>query len=280
MVRRFQRSYNRLGSKGSLAWPAAIVALIIVAWLISLIAGGGQVGGMVTTATSKTAKAANSVGQEAVGFFEIFRFRNNVRRARKMEAEIGFLKMELQQAAAAKRQNEELRRLLNLSIPSGFQSVGAEVATRSMDLWFDTLVLDRGSEAGISVQNLVVNSRGVVGEVVEVGYCYSKVRLLTSPDFALSAVTNTSNVGGIVIGTGPTRLSLQYVPLESGLRLQEKVYSAGLAAQADGKPRPRGILIGLVDSIKKNPGQPMLHIVVRPAIDVSNLGLVAVLIPK
>lgn len=280
MVRRLQRPYSRLGNKGSLAWPAAIVALIIIAWLISLVAGRGQVGGAVTATAGKSAKVANAVGNETVGFLEIFRFRSNVRRARKLEAEIGLLQAELQQASAAKRENEELRQLLKLNIPSGFQTVSAEVATRSMDLWFDTLVLDRGSEAGIGLQNIVVNNKGIVGEVVEAGLGYAKVRLLTSPDFALSAITATSNIGGIAIGVGPTHMSLQYVPVESTLRLQEKVFSAGLAAQADGKPRPRGLLLGFIDSIKKNPGQSTLHIIVRPAVDVTNIGLVTVLIPR
>lgn len=280
MVRRLQRPYSRLGNKGSLAWPAAIVALIIIAWLISMVAGRGQVGGAVTATAGKSAKVANAVGNETVGFLEIFRFRSNVRRARKLEAEIGLMQSELQQASAAKRENEELRQLLKLSVPSGFQTVSAEVATRSMDLWFDTLVLDRGSEAGIGLQNIVVNNKGIVGEVVEAGLGYAKVRLLTSPDFALSAITATSNIGGIAIGVGPTHMSLQYVPVESTLRLQEKVFSAGLAAQADGKPRPRGLLLGFIDSIKKNPGQSTLHIIVRPAVDVTNIGLVTVLIPR
>lgn len=280
MVRRPQRPYSRLGNKGSLAWPAAIVALIIIAWLISMIAGRGQVGGAVTATAGKSAKVANAIGSETVGFLEIFRFRSNVRRARKLEAEIGLLKAELQQASAARRENEELRQILKLNAPLGFQPLSAEVATRSMDLWFDTLVLDCGNEAGISVQNIVVNNKGIVGEVIEAGLGYSKVRLLTSPDFALSAVTATSNVGGIAIGTGPTHLSLQYVPVESAMRLQEKVFTAGLATQADGKPRPRGLLIGFIGSIKKNPGQSTLHIVVRPAVDVTNIGLVTVLIPR
>jgi hypothetical protein len=97
-----------------------------------------------------------------------------------------------------KRENEQLRQLAKLSIPGGFTTVGAEAVTRSMDLWFDTIVLDRGTEAGLSPQNLVINSDGLVGEIAEAGSGYAKVRLLTSPDFALSCFTNTSGIGGIV----------------------------------------------------------------------------------
>lgn len=280
VVRRRMRPYNRIGSKASLAWPTAIVALIILAWLISLMSGGRHVGGAVTVTTGKTAKLANAAGNEVISFFELFRFRSHVRRARQLEAEVGLLKTELQQAAAYKKENEELRRLLRLDLPSSFNAIGAEVATRSMDLWFDALILDRGSEAGIGLQHLVVCARGLVGEVVEAGYGYSKVRLLTSPDFAISAVTNTSNVSGIALGSGLTRLNLQYVPVESTLHLQEKVFTAGLAVQADGKPRPRGLLLGYVESIKKNPGQSTLQIVIKPAVDISNIGAVAVLSPK
>jgi rod shape-determining protein MreC len=280
MTRRLQRHY-RAGNRASLFWPVAIVVIILIIWLITLIAGKPQtIGGAVTASTGKSAKVVDSVRGGVVGFGELFRFRSHVRHERQLEAENGMLRTELQQTAAAKRENEQLRRLLKLNAPPGFSSLGAEVVTRSMDLWFDTLVLDRGTEAGISPQNLVVNESGLVGEVAEAGYGYAKVRMLTSPDFALSAITNTSNIGGIVKGRAPARLYMEYVPVEANLRLQEKVFTAALATQENGKPRPRGITIGFVESIKKNPDQATLQVIVRPAIDVSNIGPVAVLIPQ
>jgi rod shape-determining protein MreC len=280
MARRHQRLY-RPGNRTSLIWPVAVAAIVIIIWLISLVAGRQQsVGGVVTAGTGKGAKAADAVRGEIIGFGEVFRFRSHVRHERQLEAENGLLKAELQQAATIKRENEQLRQLLKLNIPAGFTAIGAEAVTRSMDLWFDTIVLDRGSEAGITRQCLVINSDGLVGEIAEVGSGYAKVRLLTSPDFALSGFTNTSNIGGIVKGRGLIKLAMEYVPVDAPLKLQEKVYTAALAVQEDGKPRPRGILIGFIDSIKKNPDQSTLQVVVRPAVNVSNIGPVAVLIPQ
>jgi len=91
-------------------------------------------------------------------------------------------------------------------------------------------------------------------------------------------VSNTTSVGGIVRGQGPGRLSLEYIPAEAPLKLQEKVFTAGLARQADGRPRPRGIAVGYVDSIKKTANLTTLQVTVKPVINVSNLGPVIVIV--
>jgi rod shape-determining protein MreC len=257
-----------------------LIVLALLATRFILLATGHReaVDGPLTITTGVAADAADSGVQGAAGFLEIFRIGYHLRRERKLEGELAVLNTKLQTQASAVRQTAELRRLLGLPAYTKYDYVGAEVVTRSMDLWFDALVLDKGKEAGVAKQNLVVNAQGLVGEIAEAGPGYSRVRLLTSPDFALSAVSNTSGIGGVVRGQGPARLSFEYVQADAPLKLQEKLFTAGLAPQADGKPRPRGILIGYVESIKRTENLTTLKVTARPAIDVTNIGPVVVMI--
>ena len=280
-VQRRPPRLQSLPGRGWLLWVILIVLALLAVRLVALVTGNRQsVDGALTVTAGAAAEVADTGVSGVVAFFEIFRIGHHLRRERKLEGEIAALNTALQMQASAVKENAELRRLLALPGYSNYDYVGAEVVTRSMDFWFDSLVLNRGRESGIAVQNLVVNSQGLVGEIAEVGPGYSKVRLLTSPDFALSAVSNTSRVGGVARGQGPARLSFEYVQVDAPLKLQEKLFTAGLAPQADGKPRPRGILLGHVESIKRTEHLTTLKVTARPAIDVTRIGPVVVIVNK
>jgi len=263
------------------AWALTVVVLLVVIRLAATCAGArqpvdGAIGAAAGVATSGTQTVASGFGS----VLEALRIGRHLRRQRMLEGEVALLNTQLLEAQAVQKENSRLRALLGLPAYTTFSYVSAEVVTRSMDFWFDTLVLNRGREAGISPQNLVVNGDGLVGEVAEAGDGYAKVRLLTSPDFALSAVSNLSGVGGVVKGSGTLSLSFEYVSAEAPLKLQEKLFTAGMAVQADGGQRPRGILLGHIESIKKAPNLTTLRVTVRPAVDISDIGPVIVLVPK
>jgi rod shape-determining protein MreC len=280
------RRLRRLSSAGQsrnrwITWALVVVALFVVIRVAATCAGARHpVDGAVGVAAGAAASGTGAVVGGAASILEAFRIGRHLHRERTLEGEVALLNTQLLEAQAMQSENGRLRALLGLPRYTTFNCVSAEVVTRSMDFWFDTLVLNRGSESGIAVQNLVVNGDGLVGEVAEAGRGYAKVRLLTSPDFALSAVSNVSGVGGVVKGGGTVGLSFEYVPAESPLKLQEKLFTAGLAMQADGGRRPRGILLGHIESIKKAPNLTTLRVTVRPAVNISDIGPVIVLVPK
>lgn len=280
-VQRRPPRIQTLHGRGWLLWVVLIMLALLVVRLVALATGNRQaVDGALALTAGAAAETADAGVSGVVSFFEVFRIGHHLRRERQLEGEIAALNTTLQMQSSAIEENAELRRLLALPAYSKYDYVGAEVVTRSMDFWFDALVLNRGRESGIAVQNLVVNSQGLVGEIAEVGRGYSKVRLLTSPDFALSAVSNTSKIGGVVRGQGPSRLSFEYVQVDASLKLQEKLFTAGLAPQADGNPRPRGILLGHVESIRKTEHLTTLNVTARPAIDVTKIGPVVIIVNK
>lgn len=63
---------------------------------------------------------------------------------------------------------------------TNYDTVSANVITRSPDSWQDTLIVDRGSKDGIEQNMAVMSQSGLVGRIVEVNMASSKVELLTS----------------------------------------------------------------------------------------------------
>ena len=72
------------------------------------------------------------------------------------------------EAAAAKEFEEEnlqLRRLLKLDPPAAWRYVAAEVILRDPVLWNEHFTIDRGTAAGVSVNDPVVGNSGIVASL-------------------------------------------------------------------------------------------------------------------
>ena len=64
-----------------------------------------------------------------------------------------------------KEENQNLRKLLDLDLPTAYQKVTAQVILRPPNQWFESLIIDRGFESGLSVNQVVMNAEGVVGKL-------------------------------------------------------------------------------------------------------------------
>lgn len=278
IMSRFDRRANRSGSGLASGIVFLLVLAVLIAKLVAAASGSEAViDAPLLQATTTSVHTVDAAGHALLSVLEVFRLPAHLKRLREMEGELALLRTRNQQLEEVARENERLRGLLKLHPPREFGTVAAEVVARSMDLWFDTVVINRGANAGIKLQDLVVNGVGVVGEVAEVGANHSKVRLITSPDFALSAVSNTSQLNGIVRGTGGGQLSLGYIAADAPLKLQEKLFTSGLSPTREGGARPRGLLLGYVAKIKKQPELSTLEVSVRPAVSGRGLRYVLVL---
>ena len=72
---------------------------------------------------------------------------------------------------AALAENVQLRKLVNLDQNVGadaFQPIAARVIARSPTLWYATLNIDKGSNAGVHLDDPVMNGDGLVGRISDV----------------------------------------------------------------------------------------------------------------
>ena len=146
----------------------------------------------------------------------------------------------------------------------------AEVVHADYSSWLRSLVLYVGTGAARRNQ-AVLSDDGLVGRVIRVSGAYAKVQLLTDRAASAGVQLQSSRRQGVVRGSSPGELLLDFIPRQAEVEVGETVLTAGI----DGV-YPRGIRVGVVASVE--PGSEVFHrIVVKPAVDFSRLSFVYLL---
>ncbi|HYM44548.1 MAG TPA: rod shape-determining protein MreC [Solirubrobacteraceae bacterium] len=158
-----------------------------------------------------------------------------------------------------------------------YHPVAATVVGTSPNIWYATVVIDKGTPAGVRVNDPVINDEGLVGKVTLVTSDGAQVSLITDSSMGVSARIGATGATGIVqpkVGD-PNDLLLQYLPANTVANPGEYVYTSGTVAGPDDSLYPRGIPIGQVTSTAEESGYEAVN--VRPLADLRNLDVVQVL---
>jgi rod shape-determining protein MreC len=135
------------------------------------------------------------------------------------------------------------------------------------------ITVDKGTRAGISRDDGVVNDRGVVGRVIEASPLTSKVLLITDYTSNLPAIVQRGRWWGIATGT-LTRINLHYVSQDAKLHVGEAVVTG------EGRSFHAGLLIGRIATVTPMPAGALdQQAIVEPAVAFGRLDHV-VIIPK
>lgn len=95
----------------------------------------------------------------------------------------------------------DLRELYELdSRYPDYEKVAANVISKDAGNWFDTFIIDKGTNAGIQVGCNVMAGNGLVGIVTEVGPNYAKVRSVIDDNSNVSAMFLTDSTLCNVVG--------------------------------------------------------------------------------
>jgi rod shape-determining protein MreC len=190
------------------------------------------------------------------------------------------LRAELVSGQSEKRVNHELLALNHLDgqlSVRDYRPVTATVVGKSPNIWYATVVIDKGESAGIRVNDPVINGEGLVGKVALATSDGAEVSLITNSTMGVSARIGTSSATGIVqpkVGD-PQDLLLQYLPATTQAIPGEYVVTSGTVASPDDSLYPPGILIGQVTSVNEESAYKSAN--VRPTADLHNLDIVQVL---
>jgi rod shape-determining protein MreC len=179
-----------------------------------------------------------------------------------------------------KDQNEALAALLEVRSALQQQTVAAEVISRLINDQERVISLDKGSDAGIRVDDPVVAGGGaLVGQVVEVGPNYSRVMLLSDTRFVVAGMLENSRATGDVWGQLDRPLTMEGIAATETVVLGESVVTAGIDLGEDIRsPFPKGLLIGTVGDINRSPNQVVQSALVQPAAAFDRLDYVLVIV--
>lgn len=192
------------------------------------------------------------------------------------------LKLEVIQLDELLIENNQLRESLQYREKSPLSLVATRVISRKPSHWYNTLVIDKGSSAGIVVDSPVIipmgDEAGLVGKISEViGPDSAVVLLLTDEMCQVSAKLENSQEQGILNGQrGALRtlpnLKLRYLSKEAVAIPGQKVISSGT-----GELFPANLILGEVISLSV--GIIDVEAVVKPLVNFEDLVDVFVILP-
>jgi rod shape-determining protein MreC len=174
------------------------------------------------------------------------------------------------------RQLMGLYRIDQLGV-NDYHPVTATVVSKSPNIWYSTVVIDKGESAGVRVNDPVINGEGLVGKVAQVASDGAQVELITDSSMGVSARIGTSTATGIIqpkVGD-PNDLLLQYLPANTPAVAGEYVVTSGTISSPDDSLYPPGIPIGQVTSINEESAYRSVN--VHPIANLHNLDVVQVL---
>ena len=175
------------------------------------------------------------------------------------------------QANEALAENERLRKMIGYQQAARqFDLVAARVIGRESDTWSRMIVIDRGTMNGIANDMPVVTPQGLVGRVVEAGLNSSKVQLILDPRSSVGTIVQRaeSRVTGIVQGDmdNPTMPQMVNIPKNADVVEGDVIVTSGF-----GGVYPKGIIVGLVSSLKNDDGGLLKIGVLEAAVDFQKL---------
>ena len=135
--------------------------------------------------------------------------------------------IELREKAKLFEQIEDLNRSPALS---AYRRVNALVIGRDPDDWFKTVLIDRGSIAGVEKDQPVMTNEGLVGRVISVSPISSRVLLITDERHGAGAVvaqTAENRMVGILKGKNQSLFELRVITEGGKLANGEQVNTSG-----------------------------------------------------
>lgn len=159
---------------------------------------------------------------------------------------------------------QRLQGLLDLKNTYNLQSTGARVISGSTDSFNNTIVIDKGTSSGLAVGMPVVDSGGVIGQIIECSPTTSTVRLITDEKSGVAAMVQSSRAQGMLMGSASRQMTLNLINTNQKVAVGDTVVTSGL-----GGVFPKGLPLGKVTSVEAAPGSLYYTIVVEPYGNVS-----------
>lgn len=171
------------------------------------------------------------------------------------------LGQKIQRLISLETENIELRELLGASDRIGERVVVAELVAVDSDPFSQQIIINKGSEDNVFIGQPVLDSHGLMGQVVDVLPHSSRVLLIADSNHAIPVQVNRNGVRAIAVGSGQlNELNLVYVPDTADITEGDLLVSSGLGGRY-----PRGYPVAEVATIEHFPGKAFAVVKATPS---------------
>ena len=139
-----------------------------------------------------------------------------------------------------------MRQILSLQESSNDERISAAVISRKTGGWWRQLILNKGSNDGVEIGNIVIGPGGLLGRVKNTSLFTSSVTLITSQESKLGVWVDRIQVNGLLVGLGDDYPSLILYSKDADIKVGDFVSSSPASTLF-----PPNIPIGIVQSVDK-----------------------------
>ncbi len=167
---------------------------------------------------------------------------------------------DLQRFNALQAENDHLRRLLGVVPTLSHPAKMGEIVHAGRDPFSRKVIVNLGSQQGITAGQAVIDESGVIGQVTRAYPFSAEVTLVTDKDLAIPIQIERNGLRAIAFGNGRERvMNLPYLPVNVDIHEGDKLVTSGI----DGI-YPAGLAVATVSRIERNADSPFARIVCTP----------------
>ena len=185
------------------------------------------------------------------------------------------VKARLQRLNALEAENERLRALLDARARVRDDIRVAGILSVDANPFDHSLVIDAGSQDGVYDGQALVDSDGVVGQVIRTGLMTSQAMLISDTDHALPVEVNRNGLRTIAVGTGEIdSLNLPFLVNNADILVGDLLVTSGL-----GGAFPAGYPVAVVDTVTRIPQEPYAVVTAIPSASLGQVREVMLISP-
>lgn len=170
------------------------------------------------------------------------------------------LEAQLQNLLVLKEENSQLKELLSTASKAKMRSMAAQILAVDTSSSRQLVILNKGKRDGAYVGQPVLDAKGVMGQIIDVGLMTSTVMLISDSKCAVPVRNNRTGERAILMGTNNmSQLALVNLPKTSSVKQGDLLVTSGL-----GRRYPEGYPVGRVQDITNIPGDAFVKIDVNP----------------
>ena len=271
------RRRNRLGSRFFIG-VAVVIVLCVLSALYSGVTGNPspvtRIVSFVTTPVQRVATGISNFFSHGLSYFTDFdalQAENEElkRQIREMEQTVRDAELALEENAQLRQQAGQPERMRELT------TINAEIIARNPGDWATTLTLDKGSNHGVELGDLVTTVDGMAGYVSELYSNTCEITTVIDVEMQCGALITRTRETAIAEGDydlmADGNLRLSYLTEDASVVIGDTVETSGR-----GGVFPKGVMIGMVESVLPESNGISYYAVIRPFVDVDTISSVSI----
>ncbi|MDY6977536.1 MAG: rod shape-determining protein MreC [Pseudomonadota bacterium] len=185
----------------------------------------------------------------------------------KLNNQLLLMSEKLQQYDVIAKENAQLRELLQAPVRLSSKKMVAELMAVDKNPYSQQVVINKGAIDGVYPSQPVLDDKGVVGQVMEVGSTNSRVLLIADVTHAIPVRSLRNDIRFIATGSGAlNELYLEHVPHSVDIQEGDTLISSGL-----GKVFPEGYPVATVTQVVRDESRPFARVIATPQANLDRL---------